>query len=122
MGQPSGASKTNPVAQSVEGLESRLSAATGQPQKDGRHNTIKVNGSPGSFNAGLPTTFHYVPWFGTKDDENNTTYWVVKMSEKIVYSTDQQLRRFDKPAAIEAAKILVQNQPSCRYCSRYPHV
>src|ERR1700733_5471591 len=55
--------------------------------------------------------FHYVPSFGTKDDENNTTYSVVKISEKIVYSIDQQLRRFDKPAAIEAAKFLVQNQP-----------
>jgi hypothetical protein len=114
-----GLQRRTPVAQSVKGLESRLSAATGQPQKDGRHNAIEVNGSLGSFNAGSPSTSHYVPSSGTKDNENSTTYSVVKRSEKIVYSTDQQPRRFDTPAAVEAAKLLAPNQPRCRYCFRY---
>lgn len=106
-GQPSGASKTNLVTQSVKGLDSRLSATTGQPQKDGRHNAIEVNGSLGSFNAGSPTTSHSVLSSGTKDDENSTTYSEVKGLEKIVYNTDQQPRRFDKPAVIESAKTRI---------------
>ena len=118
-GQPSGVSMTNPVAQSVKRFESRLSAATGQPRKDGRYKAIEVNGSLGSFNAGSPTTSHSVPSSGAKDDENSTTYSVVKRLEKVIYSTDQQPRRFDKPATIESAKILGQNQPRCRYCLRY---
>jgi hypothetical protein len=78
-----------------------------------------MNGSLGSFNAGSAITSHYVPSSGTKDDENSTSYSVVKRPEKIVYSTDQQPKRFDKPAAIEAANILAQSPPRCRYCFRY---
>lgn len=43
----------------------------------------------------------------------------MKRLEKTVYNADQQPRRFDKPAAIESAKIRAQNQPRCRYCFRY---
>ena len=114
--QPSAASKADPAAQSVKELESRLSAATDQPQEHRRHHAI---GSLGLSNSGLTNnTSHFVPSSGTKDGKNSINY-SVERSDKAVYSTDQQPRRFDKPAAIETAKILAQNQPRCRYCFRY---
>ena len=118
-GQSSSTSKTNVITQSAKELKSDLSAATCYFQKNDCHNVIKMNESLDSFNAESFTTSHSVSSFETQDDKNNIIYVMIKRSEKISQSTDQQLRKFDKVMMIETAKTLAQNQSRCCYCFKY---
>jgi len=101
-------------------LEIRPSVATYQPREGRRHNVVDQNRSIPSSNGGHANTCHSVLSSEMNDGERGVTYSVVKRSGKVVYSSNQQPRRLDKLAAIEASSMLPQNQPRCQFCFKYP--
>jgi len=100
-------------------LEIRPSVATYQPREGRRHNVVDQNRSIPSSNGGHANTFHSVLSSEMNDGERGVTYSVVKRSGEVVYSSNQQPRRLDNLAAIEAARMLAQNQPRCRFYFKY---
>lgn len=105
-------------AEEIE-LESRPSVATYQPREDRRHDVVEMNQSLRSSNGGHANICHSVPSSEVFDGESGVTYSVVKRSAKVVYSSNQHPRRFDKLAAIEVAIMLTQKQPRYRFCFKY---